>query len=62
MSVDGRVTSGTSEVLVLSVRDMKVRFGITVLLCQTKVNNIDLVSTLPDSHQEVVGLDVSMNE
>ena len=62
MSIDGRVTSSTSKVLVLSVWDMKVRFGITVLLCQAEVNNVDLVSTLPDSHQEVVGLDVSVNE
>lgn len=62
MSVDRGITSGTRQVLVLSVRDVEVRFRVAVLLGQTKVNDIDLVATLADTHQEVVGLDVTVNE
>lgn len=41
---------------------MEVRLGVTVLLGKTKVDHVDLVSTLADAHQEVVGLDVAVNE
>lgn len=62
VSVDTGVTSGTGQVLVLTVRDVEVSLGVTVLLGQTKVNNIDLVSTLADAHEKVVGLDVTVDE
>lgn len=36
--------------------------GVSVLLGQTEVNNIDLVTTLANTHQEVVGLDITVDE
>lgn len=39
-----------------------MRLGVTVLLGKTKVDHVDLVTTLADAHQEVVGLDVAVNE
>lgn len=62
MSVDRSVPSRSSQVLVLSVRDMQVSLGITVLLCETKVDDVDLVSSFSNSHQKVVGFDVAVNE
>lgn len=41
---------------------MEVGLGVTVFLSQTEVNNIDLVPSLSNTHQEIVGLDVTMNE
>lgn len=62
VSVDTGITSGTSEVLVLTVGDVEVGLGVTVFLGQTKVNDIDLVSTLANTHQEIVGLDITVDE
>lgn len=62
MGVDGGITGSASQVLVLSVWDVEVGLGITVLLGKTKIDNVDLVSTLPNAHKEVVGLDISVNE
>ena len=62
MGVDGGVTSGTSQVLVLSVRDVEVGLGVPVLLGETKVDHVDLVAPLADTHEEVVGLDVTVDE
>ena len=62
MGVDGGVTSGTSQVLVLSVRDVEVGLGVPVLLGETKVDHVDLVAPLANTHEEVVGLDVAVDE
>src|SRR3954468_17904155 len=62
MSIDGCVTSGTSQVLVLTVWDVEVSLWVTVLLGQTEVNDIDLVTTFANTHQEVVWLDITVDE
>ena len=62
MSVDTGITSSTSQVLVLTVRNMEVGLGVTVFLSKTKVNYVDLVTTLANSHQEIVRLDVTVDE
>lgn len=62
VGVDRGVTGSSGEVLVLTVGDVQVRLGVTVLLGETKVDHVDLVSALADAHQEVVGLDVTVNE
>lgn len=62
MSVDRGITSGTCEVLVLSVRDVEVGLGVTVFLGQTEVDDIHLIATLANTHEEVVGLNVAVNE
>ena len=36
--------------------------GVTVLLGQTEINDVDLVSAFANSHQEIVGLDISVDE
>lgn len=62
MGIDGGITSGTRQVLVFSVGNVEVSLGIPVLLCKTEIDNIDLISTLADAHQEVVGLDITVDE
>lgn len=62
VGVDGSVTGGTSQVLVLSVRNVEVSLGITVLLGQTEIDHVDLVATLANAHEEVVGLNVTVDE
>ena len=36
--------------------------GVAVLLGQTKIDNVDLVATLSDAHEEVVRLDITVDE
>lgn len=62
MGIDGGITSGTSQVLVLSVGNMEVSLGVSVLLGQTEIDNVDLVTSLANTHQEVVRLDISVDE
>lgn len=62
MSVDRSVTSRAREILVLPVGNVQMRLRVTVLLGETKVDNVDLVAPLPNTHEEVVGLDVAVNE
>lgn len=35
-------------------------FGIPVLLCEAKVNDVDVVLTAPESHQKIVWFDIPM--
>mgnify|MGYP006976755015 CR=1 FL=1 len=62
VGVDRGITGRAGQVLVLPVRDMEVRLGIAVLLGETEVDDVDLVATLANAHQEVVGLDVAVDE
>lgn len=62
VSVDGGIPGSAGEVLVLSVRNVEMGLGVAVFLGQAKVNDIDLVASLPDAHEEVVGLDVAVDE
>lgn len=62
MGVNRSITSGTSQVLVLTVWDVEMSLGVTVLLGQTKINDIDLVTTLSDTHEEVVWLDITVDK
>jgi len=50
------------QVLVLLVRDMKMCLQVSELLCETEINDIDLIPTLADPHKEVVRLYVPMDE
>lgn len=50
MCVDGGVARRTSQVLVLSVRDVLVCAGITVLFGQAKVNDVHQVTLLAKPH------------
>jgi hypothetical protein len=62
MGVDRGITSSTSQVLVLPIRDVEVSLGVTVLLGETEIDNVDLVATLADAHEEVVRLDITVDE
>lgn len=62
VGVDRGVSGSTGQVLVLSVGDVQVGLGVPVLLGQTEVDDVDLVSSLANTHQEVVWLDVSVDE
>jgi hypothetical protein len=62
VGVDRSITSGTRQVLVLTVWDVEVCLGVPVLLGQTKVNDIDLVASLANTHQEVVRLNITVDE
>lgn len=46
VSVDGSVSRGTSQVLVLPVGDVLVTAGVSVLFCEAKVNDVDQVALL----------------
>ena len=57
VSVDRHVPGSASETLALPVRDMEISPGATELLCEAKINNVDLVSTrLPMSIRKFSGL------
>ena len=62
MSVDRCITSSSRQVLVLAVWNVEVGLRVAVFLCQSEVDDIDLISTLPYPHQEIVRLDITMNE
>lgn len=62
MSVDGRITGSSRQVLVLTVWNVEVRLRVTVFLCQSEVDDVDLIPTLPNPHQEVVRLDITMDK
>jgi hypothetical protein len=60
--INGSITGSSCQVLVLSVWDVEVSLWVTVLFSKTKIDYVDLVSTLANSHQEVVRLDITVNE
>jgi hypothetical protein len=62
VGVDAGVACRTRQVLVLTIWDVEVRLGVTILLGQAKVNDVDLVATLANAHEEVVWLDVAVDE
>jgi hypothetical protein len=62
MSIDRSVPSGTSQVLVLPVGDMQVSLGVSVLFSETEINDIDLIASFPNAHEEIVGLDISVDK
>lgn len=62
VGVDGSITGCAGQVLVLTVWNVEVCLWVTVLLCQSEINHVDLVATLADAHQEVIWLDIAVDE
>lgn len=62
MSVNRSITSCAGQVLVLTVRDMEVRLGVSVFLSQAEIDNVDLVTTFANTHEEVVRLDIAVDK
>ena len=50
MRVDGGISGSAGEVLVFPVGDVLVCPGISVLLCEAEVDDIDKVALLPEAH------------
>lgn len=48
--------------LVLPVGNVQMGLGIPVLLGETEVDDVDLVPSFPDAHEEVVGLDIPVDK
>jgi len=55
MGVDGGVTGCAGQVLVLPVWDMKMCLRVSELLCETEIDDIDLIATLADPHKNMSG-------
>lgn len=62
MSVNGGVAGSASQVLILTIRDVLMCAGVTILLSQAKVYDVDQVSLLAKPHQEIIRFNVSVNE
>ena len=62
MGIDGCITGSPRQILVLTVWNVEVSLRVAVFLCQSEVDDIDLISTLSNPHQEVVRLDITMDE
>ena len=60
--VDGDVTGSSSGVLVLLVRDVNIGPGVKELLGETEINDVDLMVTPSDAHEEVVRFNIAVNE
>lgn len=58
MSIDTSIPCRTRQIFVLSVRYVLVSSAVSELLGQTKINDIDEVSFLTKTHEEIVGLDI----
>jgi len=52
----------SGEILVLLVRDVKMGLGVTELLGETRIDDIDLISMFSNAHEEVVRFDIAINE
>ena len=62
MSVDGCITGSTGQVLVLPIWNVEVSLWVTVLLCETEIDDVDLVTTLANAHEEVIWFDITVDE
>ncbi|KAH3666033.1 hypothetical protein OGAPHI_004222 [Ogataea philodendri] len=62
MSVDGSVSGSSGKILVLSIRNVEMSSWVSELFSQSKINNVNLRAFFTNTHQEVIGLDISMNE
>ncbi len=62
MGVDACITSSTRQVLVLTVWDMEVGLRVTVFFGQPKINHVDLVPALSNTHEEIVRLNITVDE
>jgi len=62
MGVDAGVPCRSGKIFVLSVRNVLSGPVVTVLLGQSEIDEEEFVAVTTDAHEEVVGLDVSVDE
>ena len=60
--IDRGISRSSSQVFFLTVWYVGVSVRVTVLLCKTKINDIDLMATLANAHEEIVRLDITVND
>lgn len=61
MSVQTSISSGASQIFPCSVTNMLPRFWIAISFDETKVDDIYKISTVTQTHQEVIRFDITMN-
>lgn len=62
MRVDRGIAGSASQVLILTIRNVLMCAGVTVLFGQAEVYDVDQVSLLAKPHQEIIRFNVSVNE
>ncbi len=62
MSIHRGVSSGTCEVLTITVRNVLPSFGVSEALGKTEIDYVNVVLLLSNTNQEVVWLDVTVKE
>ena len=62
MRIDTCVSGSPSQVFILPVGYMLLRFSVTIFFGQPKINNMDLGLFFVEPYEEVVGFDISMKK
>lgn len=62
MGIDAGIAGCPRQVFILTIWYVEMGFWVTVLLSQTEVDDVDLVPTLSNAHQEIVRFDVTMDK
>ena len=62
MRIHGGVARRTRQILAVSIRDVLSRLRVPEPLSQPEIDHIDIVLLLPNTYQEVIWLDVSVQE
>ena len=62
MSVNRGVSSGTCEVLSITVGDVLAGLGVPETFGEAKIDDVHVMLLLPDADEEVVWLDVTVEE
>ena len=61
VGVNQGVAVSSHQILIFTIENMEMDFGISVLRCKTKVNN-NLVAMCANAYEKIVGLDVTVDE
>ena len=62
MSIYTGVTSCSCKILIVFERDVESSSRVSVLLRETKINNIDFICSFAKTNKKIVGFDVSMDK
>eukprot|EP00201_Polytomella_parva_P013575 CAMPEP_0175063418 /NCGR_PEP_ID=MMETSP0052_2-20121109/14746_1 /TAXON_ID=51329 ORGANISM="Polytomella parva, Strain SAG 63-3" /NCGR_SAMPLE_ID=MMETSP0052_2 /ASSEMBLY_ACC=CAM_ASM_000194 /LENGTH=64 /DNA_ID=CAMNT_0016329615 /DNA_START=323 /DNA_END=517 /DNA_ORIENTATION=+ len=62
MGINRSITSGSRQITTLNIWYVDKGFGITIFFDKTEVNDKDLIGTLADANEEIVGLDITVHE
>lgn len=61
MSIDRGISGCSCKILVFFVRNMLMRFGITILFAESEVDEMSNMALFSQSHQEVLRLNVTVD-